>query len=68
MGKYKFESEAEAASAQAEILLKGWMGVSEQEGEYIRTKTQDLTADLIVEIEKVIKKHGGKGKFISGLI
>lgn len=64
MGKYKFESEADAMAAQAEILLNGWIGASEQEGEYIRTKTQDLTADLVLEIENVIKKHGGKAKLI----
>lgn len=68
MGKYKFESSEDALSAHAEILQNGWVGASEPKDEYLYTKTEGLTSDLITDIEKVIKKHGGKGKFVSGLI
>jgi hypothetical protein len=68
MSKYKFESEDDAVAAQEEIVQKGWIGATEQEGQCIRVKTHGLSSDLILDIEKVIKKHGGKGKVIAGLI
>lgn len=65
MSKYKFESEDEAVAAQEEIIQNGWIGATEQESVYIRVKNQDLTLDLVLDIEKIIQKHGGKAKIIT---
>lgn len=65
MAKYKFEDEDSAIAAQEEIVENGWVGVSEQSANYIRTKTHELTSDLIIDIEKIIKKHGGKAKIVT---
>ncbi len=64
MGKYKFETAENALAAHNEILLSGANGVSEQTDIYITTKTSGLTRDLVVDIEKTIKKHGGKAVFV----
>ena len=67
MGKYKFELVENAVAAQNEILQNNWGSVSEQNDVYINLKTNNLTPDLIIDIEKIIKKHGGKAKFVFSL-
>lgn len=68
MIKYKFDSKDSASAAQKEILESGWVGATKQDENYIGLETQGLTSDLILDIERVIKKHGGKAKLNTSLI
>lgn len=64
MSKYKFKSQDEAQSAQNEIIENSWLGATTLDDVYITINKNGLSIDLVLDIENVIKKHGGKAVFI----